>query len=162
MPKIDLEGADYRVGRYPALLHAYTGGITDDYRSIALGDLAGLTQFGVNKAILPPQTGTAMRHWHETQDEFVIILSGTATLIDKDGAVELGAGECAGFKAGDDNGHAIVNRSDADVVLLEIGTRTAREVVHYSDHDLINISEMDGAIRTYAYTTKDGTIVPTS
>ena len=50
----------------------------------------------------------------------------------------MNAGDCATFKAGDNNGHAIVNKSNEDVVLLEVGTRSQKEIVHYTDKDLIN------------------------
>ena len=79
-----------------------------------------------------------MRHWHEEEDEFVFIISGSAILVDKDGEHEMNSGDCATFKAGDNNGHAIVNRSNKDVVLLEVGTRSKKDIVHYTDKDLIN------------------------
>ena len=64
--------------------------------------------------------------------------SKSAILFDKDGEHEMNAGDCATFKAGDNNGHAIVNKSNEDVVLLEVGTRSQKDIVHYTDKDLIN------------------------
>ena len=60
----------------------YYKGNTDTYKQIKVGDLGGLTQFGVNKTILPTNSATAMRHWHEEEDEFVFIISGSAILFD--------------------------------------------------------------------------------
>ncbi len=37
----------------------------------------------------------------------------------------LKAGDCAGFKAGEEDGHHLQNRRQADALLLEIGTRIA-------------------------------------
>ena len=105
-------------------------GNTDTYKQIKVGDLGGLTQFGVNKTILPTNSATAMRHWHEKEDEFVFIISGSAILVDKDGEHEM--------NAGDNNGHAIINKSKQDVVLLEVGTRAEKDIVRYTDKDLIN------------------------
>ena len=82
MPKVKLNKVDYSKGRYPEVLSKYTKGITDQIYSARVGELSGLTQFGVNKTILPPGSATALIHWHEQEDEFVIIVSGTATLID--------------------------------------------------------------------------------
>ena len=130
----------------------YYQGNTDTYKKIKVGDLGGLTQFGVNKTILPTNSATAMRHWHEEEDEFVFIISGSAILVDKDGEHEMNAGDCATFKAGDNNGHAIVNKSNEDVVLLEVGTRSQKEIVHYTDKDLIN--DVDRT-QTKQYTFKD-------
>ena len=138
MPKISLNDTEYSEGRYPKELMQYYQGNTDTYKQIKVGDLGGLTQFGVNKTILPTNSATAMRHWHEEEDEFVFIISGSAILVDKDGEHEMNSGDCATFKAGDNNGHAIVNKSNKDVVLLEVGTRSKKDIVHYTDKDLIN------------------------
>ena len=138
MPKINLNDTEYSEGRYPKELMQYYQGNTDTYKQIKVGDLGGLTQFGVNKTILPTNSATAMRHWHEEEDEFVFIISGSAILFDKDGEHEMNAGDCATFKASDNNGHAIVNKSNEDVVLLEVGTRAQKDIVHYTDKDLIN------------------------
>lgn len=159
MPKIDFNKHSYSVGRYPEELKEFYEGITDSCRQIKAGDLAGLTQFGVNKVILPPKSGTSMRHWHENEDEFVIIISGLATLVDNDGQHELSAGDCAGFKAGDNNGHAILNYSDEDVILFEIGTRAEQEIVHYSDKDLkVDRKKIRGKNKV-TFITKSGKIV---
>ena len=152
MPKIYLNDTEYSEGRYPKELMQYYQGNTDTYKQIKVGDLGGLTQFGVNKTILPTNSATAMRHWHEEEDEFVFIISGSAILVDKDGEHEMNAGDCATFKAGDNNGHAIVNKSNEDVVLLEVGTRSQKEIVHYTDKDLIN--DVDRT-QTKKYTFKD-------
>ena len=138
MPKINLNDIEYSEGRYPKELMQYYQGNTDTYKQIKVGDLGGLTQFGVNKTTLPRNPATAMRHWHKEEDEFVFIISGSAILFDKDGEHEMNAGDCATFKAGDNNGHAIVNKSNEDVVLLEVGTRSQKDIVHYTDKDLIN------------------------
>ena len=138
MPKIILNDTEYSEGRYPKELMQYYQGNTDTYKQIKVGDLGGLTQFGVNKTILSTNSATAMRHWHEEEDEFVFIISGSAILVDKDGEHKMNSGDCATFKAGDNNGHAIVNKSNEDVVLLEVGTRSQKDIVHYTDKDLIN------------------------
>src|SRR5258705_12097661 len=88
-----------------------------------LGDPAGLTQFGVNLCRLPPGTWSSQRHWHTHEDELVYVLEGEVVLVTDDGEEVLQAGDCAGFRAGDPDGHHFQNRSGADVVLLEIGSR---------------------------------------
>ena len=154
MPKINLNNIQYSQGRYPKELMKYYQGNTDTYKQIRVGDLGGLTQFGVNKTILPPNSATAMRHWHEEEDEFIIIISGKATLIDEDGEHTMNSGDCATFKAKDNNGHAIVNKSNDEVVLLEVGTRAQKDIVHYTDKDLINVVDR---IKTKQNTFKDST-----
>lgn len=118
-----------------------------------LGDAAGLTQFGVNLLRLPPGAWSSQRHWHEREDEFVYVISGEVTLVTDDGEEVLRAGDAAGFKANDRNGHCLQNRSDRDAVVLEIGSRLAGEKAHYSDIDMM--SHAAGS-----YTHRDGTPYP--
>jgi uncharacterized cupin superfamily protein len=120
-----------------------------------LGDVFGLTVFGVNLTHLPPGAISALRHAHDKQDEFIYVLEGTPTLITNAGETELKSGQCAGFKAGSGDGHHLVNRSKADVVYLEIGDRTAGDSVIYPDDDLHVAKSPDGKSRTFTH--KDGT-----
>ena len=110
-----------------------------------LGDAAGLTQFGVNLMRLPAGAWSSQRHWHSSEDELVYVLEGEVVLVTDDGEERLGAGDCAGFKAGDGNGHHFQNRSDKEAVLLEIGTRSRGEsAVDYPDIDLMFPAGGDG------------------
>jgi uncharacterized cupin superfamily protein len=101
-----------------------------------LGDAAGLTQYGVNLLRLPPGAWSSQRHWHNEQDEFVYVLSGEVVLATDGGEEILKSGDCAGFKAGDTNGHHLQNRGDTDALVLEIGTRTQKDSGEYSDIDM--------------------------
>jgi uncharacterized cupin superfamily protein len=102
-----------------------------------LGEVAGLTQFGVNLLRLPPGSWSSQRHWHSHEDEFVYVLAGVVTLVSEAGEEELRAGDAAGFRAGDPNGHTLQNRSGAEVLLLEVGTRNeAQDATTYPDIDL--------------------------
>jgi uncharacterized cupin superfamily protein len=104
----------------------------------ALGDVASLTQFGVNLTHLPPGAWSGQRHWHSAEDEFVWVLDGELVLVTDEGESILRAGDCAGFKAGDANGHHLQNRSDKVAVILEMGSRRPdKDVCTYSDIDLV-------------------------
>ncbi|HEV8693074.1 MAG TPA: cupin domain-containing protein [Lysobacter sp.] len=118
----------------------------------ALGDVFGLNTFGVNLSRLPPGTASALRHTHAKEDEFVYILEGTPTLITDAGETLLQPGMCAGFAAGNGDAHQLANRSDSDVIYLEIGSRCDDEVVHYPDDDLA-VQRVDGRWRFFH---KDG------
>ena len=142
MPKIDIDSIKWRGGSgYPEPFRLLVEGRTRK----RLGDAAGLTQFGVNLTRLKPASGSAHRHWHENEDEFVFILEGEATLVESTGETVLRAGEAAAFKAGVSNAHQLVNRSDGDVVYLEIGTRAARDRGHFPDIDLGFVKDENGA-----------------
>ena len=118
-----------------------------------LGDAAGLTQYGVNLLRLPPGAWSRQRHWHTAGDEFIYVLSGEVVLVSDAGEEILRAGDAAGFKAGDQNGHCLQNRSTADAEVLEIGTRIAEDAGYYSDIDMIAPAGGRPAI----YTHRDGT-----
>lgn len=102
-----------------------------------LGDAVGLSQFGVNMVLLPPGTWSSQRHWHVNEDEFVYVIEGEVTLVTNEGETLLRAGDFAGFPANSGNGHHLVNRSDRDVRVLEVGTRAKSETAFYSDIDMM-------------------------
>ncbi|MBV9835566.1 MAG: cupin domain-containing protein [Alphaproteobacteria bacterium] len=106
-------------------------------RRRALGDVFGLSQFGVNLLELSPGTWSAQRHWHEREDEFVYVLEGEVDLVTDAGSTTLSAGMIAGFRAGEPNGHHLVNRSGHVARVLEVGTRSNAETAHYADIDML-------------------------
>ena len=101
-----------------------------------LGDLFGLTNFGVNLTHLAPNAVSALRHAHSKQDEFIYILQGYPTLQTDDNKTQLSPGMCAGFKAGVGNAHNLINETAEDVTYLEIGDRTSGDEGIYPDDDL--------------------------
>jgi uncharacterized cupin superfamily protein len=102
-----------------------------------LAKTVGITQFGVNILTLDPGAWSALRHWHEAEDEFVYVLDGVLTLVDDNGAHELTAGSIVGFPAGEPNGHHLQNRSDAPASYIVVGSRRpGEETIHYPDDDL--------------------------
>ena len=121
-------------------------------RAGELGIAAGLDQFGVNLTTLKPGAASALRHWHEKEDELVYVLNGEVVLVEDGGETPLKAGDAAGFKANVPNGHHLINRSDRDAVYLEIGTRSKHERAEYPDVDMRIVRDDAGA----RYTHKDG------
>ena len=119
-----------------------------------LGDLFGLTNFGVNLTRLAPGAASSLRHAHARQDEFVYILEGRPTLITDAGETELSPGMCAGFKAGTGDAHHLVNRTREDVLYLEVGDRTRGDSATYPDDDMQVVQDADG---NWRYLKKDGT-----
>ena len=149
MPKIDVANlpVDSRTG-YPAPFDRVAQG----RERKRLGKAVGLDQFGVNLTTLKPGAASALRHWHEQEDELVYVLQGEVVLIEDGGEQLLRPGDAAGFKANSGNGHHLVNRSSRDAVYLEIGTRAKHERVHYPDVDLAVVRDDKG----FRYTHKNG------
>jgi len=121
-----------------------------------LGDAAGLTQFGVNLLRLPPGVWSSQRHWHTHTDEFVYVVAGEVVLVTDAGEETLHAGEAAGFRAGEPDGHHLQNRSEHDALVLEIGTRLTDDGGTYADIDMMAPAGGKPAM----YTAKDGTPYP--
>lgn len=149
MPKIDIAkiSVDTRTGYPPPLDRVVAG-----RERKRLGNAAGLDQFGVNLTTLKPGAASALRHWHEKEDELVFILEGEVVLIEDGGETVLKPGDAAGFKAGIPNGHHLVNKTGRDAVYLEIGTRSQHERAEYPDVDLVAIRDGKGM----RYTHKNG------
>jgi uncharacterized cupin superfamily protein len=152
MPKIDLSSVPVRAGS------SYPPPFDEPCRSRenrALGVAVGLTQFGVNITRLPPGAWSSQRHWHEREDEFVWVLSGEVVLVTDAGEQVLRPGDCAGFAAGVRDGHHFINRSDAAVELLTVGSRDDADHGEYSDIDMVfRAGRYQGGNATFAR--KDG------
>ncbi len=110
-----------------------------------LGELFGLTNFGVNLTRLPPGGMSALRHTHTREDEFIYVVEGEPVLVTNAGEVALRPGMCAGFKAGSGDAHHLLNRSGTDVVYLEIGDRHPADTVIYPDDDIGRALAPDGS-----------------
>jgi uncharacterized cupin superfamily protein len=154
MKRVSIRAADAppraRASGYPEKFRALVAG----REKRPLGDLFGLTNFGVNLTRLAPGAQSSLRHAHAKQDEFVYILEGRPTLLTNEGATELSPGDCAGFKAGNGDAHHLVNRTRQDVVYLEIGDRTRGDSAVYPDEDLQVVQDAEG---NWRYLHKDGT-----
>ena len=135
MPKIDIDAVPVRTGsNYPEPFNAVCLGST--WRK--LGDAVGLSDFGVNLVRLPPGKWSSQRHWHTEEDELVFMLEGEVVLVEDDGDHTLSPGDCAAWKAGVTNGHCLQNRSGADAVYLEIGSRRPQtDACDYPDLDMV-------------------------
>ena len=149
MPKLDLSTIPTRTGAgYPGKLAEPCKGRSTQ----RLGDAGGLTQFGVNLVQLAPGAASSLRHYHMEQDEFVMVTQGVCTLVDNDGPHEMQVGDCATFPAGDENGHHLIDNTDAPAAFLVVGTRTKTETGFYSDIDMMVRFDEAG----FHFTKKDG------
>jgi len=120
----------------PEVLHPVLGATLGPCAHAVLGDPGGVTQFGVHLEMLPPGSRSSFRHWHETEDEMVCMLSGSVMLIE-DRETPLHPGDVAAWPAGSPAGHCLENRSETEARYLTIGSRHAVDRIHDPDHDLI-------------------------
>lgn len=133
MPKLNLdEIPQINATGYPP---EYAGKVQGRwYRRLA--PASGISDFGASHVTLKPGAWSSQRHWHEGEDEMVIMIAGEAVLVDDSGETIIGAGDVAAFPKNDGNGYVLINRSDADCVFVALG-RLARSPCHYPDIDMI-------------------------
>jgi uncharacterized cupin superfamily protein len=147
MPKLDLDAIEQsnRTGYPPPFAEPMA---KRWYRRIA--PAAGLEDFGVSHVTLEPGGISSQRHWHESEDELVVMIEGEAVLVEDKGETVMRPGDLAVFPKGVANGHHLVNRSDAPCVFVAVG-RPAASDCHYPDIDM----DLDAA--TGRFTHRDGT-----
>jgi len=117
MPKLDLDSM------VPANTTGYPPPFNEPVQGRwhrRLGKAAGLTELGASHVTLKPGAWSSQRHWHEGEDEFLVMLEGEAVLIEDEGETILRPGDCAAWPKGVENGHHLVNRSDADCVFVAL------------------------------------------
>ena len=139
-PALDPHSVPLRPGAYPPPFDAAIKG----REKHPLGDALGLKNYGVNLVRLKPGARSALRHWHTLQDEFVWIVEGELVLVTDAGEQSLAAGSCAGFPAGKEDGHYLINRAQRDALYLEVGDRTPNDLPKYPDDDFAAVYVEDG------------------
>lgn len=149
MPKIDIDAlAQSNATGYPAPFDSQVQGRY--WRRLA--PVGGLTQMGASHVVLKPGAWSSQRHWHDGEDELVVMISGEAVLIEDGGQTVLKAGDVAAFPAGVANGHHLQNRTDTDCEFIAIGTGDRSKGGAYSDIDM--------KFDEHGYYHKDGTPYP--
>lgn len=132
MPKVDLQAIPQtNATGYPEHL----ADVVQDRWYRRLSPATGLTDFGASHVVLRPGAWSAQRHWHENEDELLVIIGGSAVLVDDNGRTLLVAGDVAAFPKNDGNGHCLINESDADCVFLVVG-KSVNGPCHYPDVDM--------------------------
>lgn len=146
MPKVDLESIEQvnRTG-YPPPFNQDVAGRW--YRRLA--PATGLTDFGASHVVLKPGAWSSQRHWHDGEDEFLVMLSGEAVLVEDEGRTILRAGDMAAWPKGTGNGHHLRNESDSDCSFVVVGGGT-NTGGGYSDIDMLFTADN-------RYVQKDGT-----
>ena len=127
----------------------------NDREKRKLGDMFGLSNFGVNLTVLAPGGSSALQHKHSKQDEFIYVLEGNPTLQIGDDEHQMAPGDCCGFPAGAEDAHHLVNRKESPVCFLEVGDRTAGDEVTYPNDDIAAAMDANGH---WEFRHKDGTL----
>lgn len=149
MPKLDLAAIPQtNITGYPAPFDREVEGRW--YRRLA--PPAGLTSIGASHVVLKPGAWSSQRHWHDGEDEMVVMIAGEAVLIEDGGRTVLRPGDVCAWPMGERNGHHLINESDADCVFVAISGGDRDSGGGYSDIDMV--FDADG------YARKEGTRYP--
>ncbi len=124
------------------------------YSAELISDTAGLTQFGAFIEELPPGSHSSHAHWHASEDEMILVLSGEVTVSENGVETLLTAGDAACWKAGDPVAHRLHNQSNTSVRYVVVGTRAPQDVVTYPAKD--RILHFDRIANKRSYTTLSG------
>ena len=143
MPKVELDAIKEtnRTG-YPAPFDADVAGRW--YRRLARA--TKIKDFGASLVRLEPGGWSSQRHWHEGEDELLVMIEGEAVLVEDDMRTRLGPGDVAAWAKGVANGHHLINQSDAPCRFLVVGTDNGKDC-HYPDIDLL----FEGATGRYVH-----------
>ncbi len=134
MPKVELDSVTpSNATGYPDPFHREVQGRW--WKRIA--PLAGLTEMGASHVTLDPGAWSSQRHWHNAEDELVIMLSGTAVLVEDDGETEVRAGDVLAWAKGVTSGHHLINRSSEPCSFVAISAGPSATSGGYSDIDMI-------------------------
>lgn len=107
---------------------------------------------GVSLWEVPPGEAAYPYHFHYSDEEVVIVLSGRPSLRTSEGVRELEEGEALRFPLGEEGAHQILNRSDEPATFLAISSHGRPDVVVYPDSDKIGVGERlpeGGGLRTF-------------
>ena len=132
MPKIDLDALEQTNSTgYPPPFNEPVVGRWQ--RKVA--EAGGLTELGARHVVLKPGAWSSQRHWHEGEDELLVMLTGSAILVEDDGETEMGPGDIAVWPKGVSNGHHLINRGTqpCSFVCVSAGTEAGGA---YSDIDM--------------------------
>lgn len=96
----------------------------------ALGDVVGMERSGVSLARVPPGRESFIYHSHRIEEEWVFIVSGSATAVIDGEEFSVGAGDFMGFPT-PSVPHTLINSGDEDLVYVMGGERRRCEIAEF-------------------------------
>lgn len=103
------------------------------WKHLPVGSKLGAEQIGASLYELAPGQTTFPYHWHQLEEEWLIVLDGEPTLRDPGGERKLVTGDCVVFRAGPEGAHSIRNDTDEPVRLLMLSCEAKAEICFYPD-----------------------------
>jgi uncharacterized cupin superfamily protein len=110
-------------------------------RRARIGYELGTELIGASLWEVPPGEAAYPYHFHYSDEELVVVLSGRPSLRTPEGIRELEKGEALRFPLGEEGAHQILNRSQETVTFLAISNSGRPDIVVRPDSDTIGVVE---------------------
>lgn len=110
-------------------------------RRARIGYELGTELIGASLWELPAGEAAYPYHFHYSDEELVIVLSGRPSLRTPAGIRELEEGEAIGFPVGEEGAHQLLNRSEEPVTFLAISSSGRPDVIVYPDSGKLGVGE---------------------
>jgi uncharacterized cupin superfamily protein len=112
--------------------------------SFRFGPQLGAKETGATVYELPPGQSICPYHYEYSEEEWLLVLEGEATLRTPDGEERIGPLEIVFFPLGPDGAHRVRNDTDATVRVLMFSTRKTPSIAVYPDSDKVGVFTVNG------------------
>ena len=110
-----------------------------EWKHLPVGRKLGAKQIGASLYELAPGQKTFPYHWHQLEEEWLIVLRGELTLRDPSGERKLASGDCVVFNPGPEGAHSIGNDTDEPVRLLMVSCESEADICFYPDSGKVGV-----------------------
>jgi uncharacterized cupin superfamily protein len=107
--------------------------------AVRLGPKLGGALLGMSIYDLPPGEAICPYHFEWTDEEWLIVVAGTATVRTPDGETVLDAGDVACIPAGPTGAHHVRNASEQPVRVAIFSTKNEFGIAEYPDSDKVGV-----------------------
>jgi uncharacterized cupin superfamily protein len=111
----------------------------DECTAVRVGKKIGAKRLGMSVYDLPPGQAICPYHFEWTDEEWLIVLDGMATLRSPEGERVLGPGDTVCFPAGPDGAHLVRNAGDGVVRVALLSTKNEFGIAEYPDSDKVGV-----------------------
>jgi uncharacterized cupin superfamily protein len=111
------------------------------------GPRIGASQMGGSIYELPPGQSVCPYHYEYAEEEWLLVLTGTATVRHPEGTTQLGPGDLTCFATGPDGAHKVTNDTAETIRVLMLSTLKWPAMTVYPDSDKIGAFSEPGGER---------------
>jgi uncharacterized cupin superfamily protein len=104
-----------------------------------LGPKLGASLLGMSIYDLPPGEAICPYHFEWTDEEWLIVVSGSATVRTPEGEATLSPGDVMCFPAGPRGAHRVGNESNEPVRVALVSTKNEFGIAEYPDSDKVGV-----------------------